>query len=261
MRVKSDNMLDAGCSDDAFLGGRLRILQVCDGYRAGLDSVMLAAAVPAKPGALVLEAGLGVGVASLCLVSRVEDVCVTGVEIDPHMAMLAAGNATRNGHEQDLQVVIGDMSGPTSALDELKENHFDHAFSNPPFYLENNASPPNNDARRRAHMRREGELEIWIRRMVGKLKPGGSLTLILPATALDEVLTSLRRRVGDVSVFPLFPHSGSAANRVIVRSIKGSRGPLRLLRGLVLHGADGALLPAIDEILRNGAALTFDSSS
>jgi tRNA1(Val) A37 N6-methylase TrmN6 len=46
---------------------------------------------------------------------------------------------------------------------------------------------------------------------------------------------------------------------VIVRGTKGSKAPLRLMTGLVLHGDDGnGFLPAIDAILRKGEALVFE---
>ncbi len=80
----------ATVSDDAFLGGRLQILQSKSGYRAGLDAVMLAAAVPAMPGEAVLEAGIGAGAATLCLAARVGGLSITGVEIDAACGQLRA---------------------------------------------------------------------------------------------------------------------------------------------------------------------------
>ena len=56
---------------DGFLGGRLTIAQPKDGFRAGHDAVLLAAAVPARTGETILELGSGSGIASLCLAARV----------------------------------------------------------------------------------------------------------------------------------------------------------------------------------------------
>ena len=53
-------------TDDAFLGGRLHILQPAKGLRAGIDPIFLAAATKASPGDRVLEAGVGVAVVWLC---------------------------------------------------------------------------------------------------------------------------------------------------------------------------------------------------
>ena len=53
--------VDSSLTEDAFLGGRLRLLQPAQGYRAGVDPVLLAASVPAMLGQRVLELGCGVG--------------------------------------------------------------------------------------------------------------------------------------------------------------------------------------------------------
>ena len=59
----TDDPSGADLREDGFLGGRLRIAQPAQGYRAGADAVMLAAACPARPGQSVLELGCGAGVA------------------------------------------------------------------------------------------------------------------------------------------------------------------------------------------------------
>ncbi|MBN9278626.1 MAG: methyltransferase, partial [Hyphomicrobium sp.] len=93
------NAAEAGAlTDDAFLGGALAILQPAEGYRAGLDAVLLAAACGAQAGkgARVLDAGAGVGVAGLCVARRVVDAHVTLVEREPVLAEIARRNAARN---------------------------------------------------------------------------------------------------------------------------------------------------------------------
>ncbi|MFZ1103456.1 MAG: methyltransferase, partial [Hyphomicrobiaceae bacterium] len=54
-------------TDDAFLSGRLQVLQPRGGYRAGIDGVLLAATIDAAPGAQVLDVGAGVGIVGLCV--------------------------------------------------------------------------------------------------------------------------------------------------------------------------------------------------
>ena len=62
--------MPSSLSEDAFLGGKLNILQPEKGYRAGIDAVFLAATIPATDGETVFEAGIGAGVVSLCLLAR-----------------------------------------------------------------------------------------------------------------------------------------------------------------------------------------------
>src|SRR3954464_1209443 len=84
-------------TEDALLGGRVRILQSRRGYRVAVDAVLLAAAVHPAPGERLLDLGAGVGAVGLCLAIRVPDCTVVGIELQPALADLARRNAERNG--------------------------------------------------------------------------------------------------------------------------------------------------------------------
>ena len=58
-------------TEDAFLGGQLRLRQPKSGHRAGHDAMLLAAATPARPGDRVVDFGAGVGAAGLAVARRV----------------------------------------------------------------------------------------------------------------------------------------------------------------------------------------------
>jgi tRNA1(Val) A37 N6-methylase TrmN6 len=249
----------ARTSCDAFLGGRVRARQPVEGPRAAIDALFLAAAIPAVPGAGhgVLEAGIGSGVAALALAARVADVRVTGVEIQTPLCALARDNAALNGFSDRITVVEADLTAPASRLREagLAPESFDHVATNPPFLNASEARVSPHPAIAAAHAADDGTLEKWIRFLARMVRPRGTLTLIHRADALDPLLALLRPRFGALSVFPLFPREGRAANRVIVQGIKGSRAPIALMPGLVLHEADGRYTAAAEAVLKEGEAL------
>ena len=86
----------AECTEDAFLGGRLRLRQLKSGHRAGHDAMLLAAGTSAHAGDRVVEFGAGVGAAGLALARRVAGITLALVEIDETLAELARGNAALN---------------------------------------------------------------------------------------------------------------------------------------------------------------------
>ena len=100
-----------GFTDDAVLGGRLRLRQKRRGHRVGHDAILLAAATQAHSGDRVVEFGSGVGAAGLALALRVPDAEVTLVEIDPELSALAADNIARNGMSERVRVVTFDVTG------------------------------------------------------------------------------------------------------------------------------------------------------
>lgn len=244
-------------TEDAFLGGRVTIRQPAHGLRSGLDAVFLAAACPARAGDTVLEAGCGAGAASLCLAARVPGVIVTGVEIEAELAALASENAARNGAEAALRVVTADVTGPWTKLEAagIVRESFDHVMANPPFHEEGEGRTTNGAMRQRACVMPQGGLERWVRFLTAAARAGGMLTLIHRADMLGPLLRLLDGRFGGLEAIPLFPRAKEAAIRVIIRGKKGSRAPLALRRGLVLHEPDGAPTAAAASVLRHGASL------
>src|SRR2546429_1184927 len=95
----------ASLTEDGFLGGRLKILQPEKGYRAGIDAVFLAATIPCASGETVYEAGIGTGVAALCVLARHPAVHLTGIEGATRYALLCEENSKPNGFRDNLRVV------------------------------------------------------------------------------------------------------------------------------------------------------------
>ncbi len=83
-------------TEDAFLGGQLRLRQLKSGHRAGHDAMLLAAATPARSGDRVADLGAGVGAAGLAVARRVAGIDLVLVEIDAALAGLARANAAAN---------------------------------------------------------------------------------------------------------------------------------------------------------------------
>ena len=109
-------MTDASleCSEDAFLGGRLRLRQLKTGHRAGHDAMLLAAATSARAGCRAVDLGAGVGAAGLALAKRVEGVDLVLVELDHTLAELARGNAA--GNAVAAEVIVLDVEAGAEAF-------------------------------------------------------------------------------------------------------------------------------------------------
>ena len=237
----------SGLTEDGFLDGRIRVRQFTRGFRSGLDAVILAAAVPVSRGSTILEIGAGAGVASLCLAVRVPDCMVTGVEIDSDLATLANENATANGMASRVHFENADV------LDLPRElrTSFDHVMCNPPFHDESGDKSP--DQSREQALRDSGDLARWIEVGAKRTASNGTFTIILRADRLNHALTVLPD--SGIRIFPLWPKRDAAAKRVLIQLRRGSRSPLTLSHGLILHQDNGCYTPEADAILREGASL------
>ncbi|MBW6417916.1 methyltransferase [Celeribacter sp. PS-C1] len=246
---------DLSC--DAFLGGRLNIFQPVKGYRAGVDPVLLAAATPARLGESVLELGCGAGVASLCLHARIENLHLTGVELQPFYADLARRNAEEN--RADLTVFTSDLRHLPS---ELRAQSFDHVIANPPYY-ERSRSTAADDAGRDLALAGETPLEAWVDVAARRLKPKGYLTMIQKADRLPDLICAMQGRLGSIRVRPIQPRVGRVAELVLVQGRKGGRAafilePALLMHKGVRHEHDGeSYADDVLTILRDGASLPW----
>ena len=248
--------MPSSLSEDAFLGGKLNILQPEKGYRAGIDAVFLAATIPATDGETVFEAGIGAGVVSLCLLARNPLLHVTGIEIATRYAVLCEQNAKRNNFSDHMHVITADVKDAMRReLAHMPEHgSFAHAFANPPYFEDGRVTPSPSILKATAHAFGPDDLDLWIKVMHAMVMLRGTVTLIHRAETLGKILSSMEGKFGDIRVAPLYARVGTAASRVIVQGIKGSRAPMQLLPGLVLHEDNSTFTPDADAVLRDGAA-------
>ncbi len=246
---------------DHLLNGRVALEQPRDGYRVAIDPVFLAAAVPAKSHDKILELGVGTGAAALCLLTRIPEIMVTGIEIDGEMARLARRNADRNGVMQKLHIILGDVLSPPPEL----RSGFDHVMMNPPYLADQKFSVSPSANKTQAHHEGEADLAAFMEMGMSCLRPGGTLTIIHRADRQAEILSLLSTAVpeikmGEVVVYPLWPGlkpdgTPKEAKRILVQATRDSLVPFRLAVGLVLHAPQGGYTAQAEAILRGGSAL------
>ncbi len=242
----------AGTTRDALLGGRVQLCQPAKGYRAAIDPVLLAAAVPARPGERVLDLGCGAGAAAICLLARVPAIEATGLELQGILARLAAANADLNGVAGRFTVVEGDVLSPPPGL---APGSFDRVMLNPPYLASGANRPPRASPRAMSTHEGDATLGDWLATALSMLKPKGALTVIHRAERLEELLTGLEGRAGGIRIFPLWPAAGKPAKRVLVTARTATAAPLVLAAGLVLHEPDGRFTPQAEAVLRGAKAL------
>jgi tRNA1(Val) A37 N6-methylase TrmN6 len=242
-------------TEDAFLGGQLRLRQPRSGHRAGHDAMLLAAATAARPDDRVAEFGAGVGAAGLALAKRIGGVALTLIEVDPQLALLARDNAAANDIAADVVVLDVTSGAEAFAAVGLVADSADVVLMNPPFNdaARHHASP--DQARASAHVADTETLERWIHAGRRLLKSGGALTLIWRADGLSEVLAALGRGFGSLVMLPVHSDAAKPAIRVLIRAIKGGRAPTRILASLLLKDESGVPNKQVADMLAEGGVL------
>lgn len=240
-------------TEDTFLNGKVTVFQPAKGFRAGMDSVLLAAALDVDAKGEALEVGCGPGGALLPAAYCLPAMRFTGLELDSCSVALARRGVAANGFETRVEIV----AGSAGALPKDWQNRFDVVFSNPPYFSEGTIRAP--AAAKTAAYVESIPLKEWINAMLFALRPKGTFVMIHRAAELARILAVIERQVGEITVMPVRPYPGVEAKRVIVRARKGLRsGPMRLLSGIDLYDSKGgAQSEAARAIMHDGVGLDW----
>jgi tRNA1(Val) A37 N6-methylase TrmN6 len=243
-------------TDDAALGGRLRLLQPRRGHRFGHDAILLAAATSAQSGDHIVELGAGVGAAALALATRVPDVRVTMIELDPVSVRLAQRNIERNRLADRVTAIAADVVEIARGKLESELGDVTGVMMNPPFNEAGASSSP--DPRRMsAHVGGTAILASWIAAASRLLDENGSLTLIWRADGLEAVVSALASTFGSVVIIPVCPRTDQRPIRILVRAVVGGAQQRKTLPSLILNGADGRPTAEAEAVLREAQPLAF----
>jgi tRNA1(Val) A37 N6-methylase TrmN6 len=235
------------------------LTQPAKGFRAGLDSVLLGAAVGAEKGEL-LDLGAGVGTAALVALTHHAGLAATLAETDAEALALARQNIAANGFADRVTAVELDVTA-TGAIREaagVGADRYATVIANPPFFDASAGTRAKGGGRAAARHRDRPALNLWVRTAAASAAPGGEAIFILPAESLPELLAAFEGRFGGLTLLPFGPRPGAPASRVLLRGIKSSRSPLKLLASRPIHAGEGkAFAPEIEAILRGRARLDW----
>lgn len=251
-----------GLSVDRFLGGQVEVAQPLVGHhRAGLEAVLIAAAIPLDAEGMVVDLGAGAGVAGLCVAARCPSASVLLVERDRTLVTAARSSLALPANAAfapRVRIVETDIAAPEAAREAagLPREAADYVIMNPPFHARDAVRQPAGDSRKAAHLLGDAGLDPWFKAAASALRPSGILVAIFPAAGLDDLLAAAGNRFGAIELLPIHPRAGRPALRVILRGRKGRRGGVAIRPGLTLHEPEGnRYVPAVDAILRDGRAL------
>ncbi len=216
----------------------MRILQKADGFRFGMDSVLLASfAAERARGALAADLGTGSGVLPLLVCARQPKATFDAIEIQPDIAGMARRSVSLNGLDARIRVHAMDVCDAPARLGYEK---YDLVVSNPPYGRRDAVLLSPDTARRTA--RHEGEADIgdFCRAAFSLLRNGGYFAVVFPAPRLLELMDAMRAaRLSPKRVLLVHPSPDKAPNLALVDAGKAARPGLHFLPPLFVRGEDG----------------------
>lgn len=247
---------------DAFHRGDFWLVQPKGtGHRAGVDAMLLAAAVPSSFSSRLADFGAGAGAAGLAVASRCPKAAVVLVENSAEMAHFASRTLEHECNARfagRASVLVADVTLTGRAREKagLADGSFDFVIMNPPFNAARDRPTP--DAlKQKAHVMEDGLFESWIRSAAAVTKPRGGLAIIARPVSLAPILAALSGRFGAAEILPVHARADGPAIRIVVRAKRAARGALALKPPLILHEGPGDGFTARADAINNGKATLF----
>ena len=219
-------------------------------FRFGTDSVLLGNFINLSRARSAADLGCASGVISLLMLSKNENLHVTGVEIHEEAAALAEENIRHNGLQERCDILCGDLRKYRQLL---KAGTYDAVVSNPPYF------PPDRGGvspdRGRAAAREEVTCTLddiceaagWLCRWDGRF------ALVHRPDRLPEVFASMQKAGIEPKRLRLVSHfAGSVPSLVLVEGRRGGKPGLMVEPLLVLKNPDGSDSDEIERIYHRG---------
>lgn len=231
--------------DDLQLKG-IHIIQKKEGFRFGVDAVLLANFAKVKRNATVIDLCSGTGIIPFIIKGKSHCGLITGVEIQSEFAEMANRSSQYNKFEDEIKFVEGDLKDK-SLLKTL--GRVDVVTVNPPYKLHNSGIL--NETNRSTIARHEVccTLEDVISAARTLLKDNGRFFMVHRPERLVDILSLMRKyKIEPKRLRFVHPKPGKAPNIVLVEGQRDGGTFLKIEDPLYVHLEDNSYSKEIEEM-------------
>lgn len=233
------------CIDDLQLNG-LMLIQKKDGFKFGIDAVILADFAKNAKSARTLDLCTGTGVVPVLLSAKTETADICALEIQPEICSMAKRTVEYNGLGERIHITEGDLK---NAVQIYGKSSFDKITCNPP-YIKGGAGLLNS-ADTKAVSRHEilCSLEDVIKVSSALLMPMGRFFMVHRPSRLADILCLMREhKIEPKTLRLVHPSPYKAANLLLVEGIKNGGRELKMLPPMYVYDERGEYSKEINEI-------------
>lgn len=231
--------------DDLQLKG-LNLIQKKDGFKFGIDAVLLSDFAQVKKKHRVMDLCTGTGIVPFLIYGKYEPQSVYGLEIQDDMVEMAKRSVKLNNLEGKVEFIRGDLKD-TESLKKL--DRFDVVTVNPPYKLNNSGilNPLDKLAIARHEILCNLEDVIAASRVL--LKDNGRMFIVHRPERLADIFTLMRKyKIEPKRVKMIHPKMGKAPNIVLVEGQRDGGAYLKWDTPLYVYDENGKYTKEIDEI-------------
>ncbi len=214
----------------------LKIIQKKDGFRFGMDSVLLAHFARIKSDDHVADFGTGTGILPLLLIGRGKGNRYDCFEIQEEYAEMAQRTLQINHLENRVHIMHMDAA---KAYQYIKPCSLDAVICNPPYGISGMTMKSPFANRAIARSQDADTIEGFLKSAFRILKGHGKFITVYPASRMLSLMQLMQQSHLEPKVFQLvYPYEDKPANLVLIEAVKDARPMLHPMEPLIIYTKD-----------------------
>ena len=224
----------------------LFILQKKQGFRFGMDSILLKDFVRIKPNEHIADLGTGSAILPMLLSQKQPSAKFSAFEWQADIAEMAVRSVTMNDLDRRISVFCDDLR---NAPDTIGKASVQVVVCNPPYGKKNTILLNQTENKRLSRHETDCEIDDIVRTASTLLKNQGRFYLVFPAQRLMELLDCMRKhRLEPKRIRMICGKASKAPYLFLVEGIKNASPMLHWLPPLIVHHEDGTETEEIKQI-------------
>ena len=230
--------------------GGLKLLQSEDGFRFGIDAVLLAdfACRFCPKAEQVVDLGTGNGAAAFILSHKIKDSFITGIDVQAKAIDLAMRSRALNGLDDRMDFIRCDAAELQEALPQLRGTA-DAVVTNPPYVAKGAGLINDGDSKFISRHETTAGIEEFIKAAAFLLKDRGHFFLVHRPSRMVDIFYFCRKYAlepKNIQFVP--PRKGAKPNIMLLHCIRGGGRELDILPDLYVYDEQGSYSPEIMQI-------------
>ncbi len=221
----------------------LKIIQNKEWFCFGVDSVILTGfAKEIHRNSKILDLGSGNGVLSLLLSAKIENVKITGVEVQKEVAEMARRGIALNKLENKIEIINTNVKNFSTNI------KYDAVVTNPPYKEKNTGATNENKIKLISRHEIEGKLEDFIYTASKALKDKGAMYMVNRPERIVDIFEYCRKyNLEPKEMRLVYSKTNSKPSLVLIKAVKYANRYLKVREPLYIYKENGEYS---DEILK-----------
>ena len=230
--------------------GGLKLLQSGEGFRFGIDAVLLAdfACRFCPDAKQVVDLGTGNGAAAFIISHKNQNASITGIDVQAKAIDLAVRSRALNGLEDRMELLQCDVANLSEALPQLRDTA-DAVVSNPPYVAKGAGLASAGDSKYISRHETTAGIEEFVKAASFLLRDRGHFFLVhRPSRMVDIFFFCRKYALEPKDIRLVTPKKGAKSNIMLLHCVRGGGRELAFLPDLYVYDEQGNYSPEIMKI-------------